>query len=272
MNVSTGNNLQNIRNNWVSMVNPLFQDIAFKLVNQVDWKWTSTPITKIPDNHLRDYQLFILAKIVSDDIEVSKQTGRSKLSPTLKIDEIWHMHLLRPSLYFNMCDIMLPNRITKIIDRTPESEADPQALKDERIKKTKEMMKFIFPSYETSSSSSSSLLPTSAVSTLFHNNVTFPPKSPSAPVVTAPVSYSSASSSSASSVLGKRSNDVEQVAIKRTSSSFSSSTTSPSSIVPVEDTTELFFGNEPDYPRMIFKIQRSQTVDYVMNHYCVNAS
>jgi hypothetical protein len=133
------------------------------------------------------------------------------------------------------------------------------------------MMKLIFPSYETSSSSSSSLLPTSAVSTLFHNNVTFPPKSPSAPVVTAPASYSSASSSSASSVLGKRSNDVEQVAIKRTSSSFSSSTTSPSSIVPVEDTTELLFGNEPDYPRMIFKIQRSQTVDYVMNHYCVNA-
>jgi hypothetical protein len=133
MNVSTGNNLQNICNNWVSMVNPLFQDIAFKLVNQVDWTWTSTSITKIPS----DYQLFILAKIVSDDIEVSKQTGRSKLSRTIKIDEIWHMHLLRPSLYLNMCDIMLPNRITKIIDHTPDLKLILKLLKMKELKKQK---------------------------------------------------------------------------------------------------------------------------------------
>jgi hypothetical protein len=270
MSSSTDRNVQNIINNWINLVNPLFQDLALKLVNEVDWSWTLNAYGKngkVPNHRLSDYQLFILAKVVSDDIEKSKETGRLKLSPTIGIDEIWHEHLLRPKAYYQMCDVMLANRITKIIDHTPESEGDLQAIKDERIKKTKEMMKFILPSYETDDSSGSS-------STSFQANLVSPLKSMNTAAATTVSSSAASPSTSFTSVLGKRSNTTEEVTNKCSSSSSTATSSSSlsSNVLFPENTVELLFGNEPDYPRMIFKIQRSQTVDYVMNHYCTNAN
>jgi hypothetical protein len=131
--------------NWHEHVRPVFQRLIIKLINEVDWSWTKTAWNsgeEIPAKKLQEYQLFILSKIITNDIEKSKDNKgiyHFLLLPTNEIEEIWKMHSLRPLSYSNMCQIMLQDRLNKMIDLPSVSELSNKTGSEGKVKHLKEV-------------------------------------------------------------------------------------------------------------------------------------
>jgi len=156
---------------WTERVEQKYEPLVDTLVNNCDWSWTNTArlINGRPvlASHIADYQVFILCKVITEDLKVDVETKRLRLSPTEQIDEVWHQHLLRPVSYYEMCrklyeakrklDVVegkggiLVDRMIDgldcIIDHTPESSNDSEEMKYERYKVTKSYLLKVCPGY-----------------------------------------------------------------------------------------------------------------------------
>lgn len=164
---------------WTNRVQEKYQPYVNCLINSCDWSWTQTAKDsarrRLTQAYIADYQMFILCKVITDDLQVDAETGRLKMSPTAGIDEVWHQHLLRPRIYFDMCyklhqvkqqldlsaeevkEISTEEHVGKgvsavspaafVIEHTPESDADSEAIKYARFKVFKSHVIQICPGY-----------------------------------------------------------------------------------------------------------------------------
>jgi hypothetical protein len=75
------------------------------------------------------------------------------LSPSVEVDEVWHEHMRRPVLYFQMCKLLIWRNETSdftlcLIDHTPNSEEDAEDVKEVRRQRTRDYMDLICPNWE----------------------------------------------------------------------------------------------------------------------------
>jgi hypothetical protein len=139
--------ISNRSDNWWENVREKDRPLAHKIVNECDWSWTES-IKKIPKEWVQQYQLFILCKIVANDIKLQEGNKRLFLSPSPEVDEVWHEHLKRPISYGTMCQTLLsdsgkPTTGLLLIDHTPESEEDDEEIKEERRERTNNYMELL---------------------------------------------------------------------------------------------------------------------------------
>jgi hypothetical protein len=139
--------ISNRSDNWWENVREKDRPLAQKIVNECDWSWTES-IKKIPKERVQQYQLFILCKIVANDIKLQEGNKRLFLSPSPEVDEVWHEHLKRPVSYGTMCQKLLshndkPATGLLLIDHTPESEEDDDEIKEERRERTINYMELL---------------------------------------------------------------------------------------------------------------------------------
>jgi hypothetical protein len=137
---------------WWENVREKDRQLADKIVFECDWSWTeSIPTLQVQQVH--QYQLFILCKIVANDIQMKDGATRLILSPSEKVDEVWHEHLKRPVSYFQMCKLLLWKNETSdyascLVDHTPNSEEDAEDVKEVRRQRTRDYMDLICPNWE----------------------------------------------------------------------------------------------------------------------------
>lgn len=81
-------------------------------VRNSDWSWFSSVSGKGTGEvfnrrlHLKDYQMFLLCKVIANDLRPMKNGGeeeRFRLVPTPQIDHIWRSHLRNPVDYNKFC-------------------------------------------------------------------------------------------------------------------------------------------------------------------------
>lgn len=96
-------------NTFIGSIQFEYQPLARALVENCDWSWTTDlpsprdPEAKLSVKQLRDYQLFLMSRVIARDIQKGEGNKRLFLSPTADIDYVWHEHLLYPILYAKMC-------------------------------------------------------------------------------------------------------------------------------------------------------------------------
>jgi small ubiquitin-related modifier len=111
----------------VSIHSPQHLELANTIVEKIDWTWVSS--TEL--DYVRDYQTFLLCKIASNDCTYAEGNSRLFLSPTLRVDSIWHCHIAKPDFYKQMCTVL-----GKFIDHCNDGANDSQSVKNERIDRT----------------------------------------------------------------------------------------------------------------------------------------
>jgi hypothetical protein len=137
---------------WWENVREKDRQLADKIVFECDWSWIeSIPTLQVQQIH--QYQLFILCKIVANDIQMKAGATRLILSPSAQVDEVWHEHMRRPVLYFQMCKLLIWKNETSdftscLIDHTPNSEEDAEEVKEVRRQRTRDYMDLICPNWE----------------------------------------------------------------------------------------------------------------------------
>jgi len=105
-------------------------DISF-LVPLLSSKLHSS--VKIPEL-LEEYKKFLALKIITEDT-----SEPLLLSPSALIDQVWHAHILHPLKYQAAC-----SALGALIDHNPAGSADPDIVRDKRLKLTKFIYRSVF--------------------------------------------------------------------------------------------------------------------------------
>eukprot|EP01031_Cornospumella_fuschlensis_P030646 gene30646-37030_t len=80
----------------------------------------------------------------ANDVQLKPGACRLLLSPTAEEDRVWHEHMLRPQLYFEMCKVLSGGGSDfKVLQHFPETVMDAASMKEARIRKTAEVKKSI---------------------------------------------------------------------------------------------------------------------------------
>eukprot|EP01031_Cornospumella_fuschlensis_P036042 gene36042-43710_t len=107
------------------------------------WRRSATG-TGISAQQLQDYQLFLLCKVAANDVQLKPGVCRLLLSPTAEEDRLWHQHMLRPQLYFEMCKVLSGGGSDfKVLQHFPETAMDSAAMKRVRLSQAEEVKKSI---------------------------------------------------------------------------------------------------------------------------------
>ena len=67
-----------------------------------------------------------------------------KFSPSPLVDQVWHAHIMRPSLYRAACGALMGTKGGELIDHDPDSANDSSEVKRERLRRTRVVYRIIF--------------------------------------------------------------------------------------------------------------------------------
>eukprot|EP01031_Cornospumella_fuschlensis_P032225 gene32225-38976_t len=124
-------------------VNDKYVGLAKRLEEECNWDW-AVQDESISAQLLQDYQLFLLCKVAANDVQLKVGACRLLLSPTAEEDRVWHEHMLRPQLYFEMCKVLSGGGSDfKVLQHFPETAMDSAAMKRLRLSKAEEVKKSI---------------------------------------------------------------------------------------------------------------------------------
>ena len=124
-------------------VNDKYIGLAKRLEEECNWDW-AVQDESISAQQLQDYQLFLLCKVAANDVQLKPGACRLLLSPTAEEDRVWHEHMLRPQLYFEMCKVLSGGGSDfKVLQHFPETAMDSAAMKRVRLSKAEEVKKSI---------------------------------------------------------------------------------------------------------------------------------
>jgi hypothetical protein len=153
----SGSKMSEEKGSWVEHVRTEHLSLAEKIVT-CDWSWFDSLERKgIKRKFLEEYQLFILCKLVANDIHCSSSSGKFTLSPSQEVENIWREHILRPTIYHSFCVTLLKSRFGTteeglqecIINYSPELSDDlPEEIQQRRTR-TVEYLKFLCPTWKT---------------------------------------------------------------------------------------------------------------------------
>lgn len=157
---------------------PDHQGIATILFRECDWSWIQQTrprpfsidvLNPTIRGQLRDYQMFLLCKIVAHDVQRQPGNTHFVLSATKEIDAMWRRHLLHPASYAATCHALaesMPTTATnkrgrednssnllfkELIDYEPWSESDElDEGRRSRIERFKTLAKLICPNFKFS--------------------------------------------------------------------------------------------------------------------------
>ena len=90
------------------------------------------------DQLLDAYQKFLALKVICGDTTVPQ-----KFSPSPLIDQVWHRHMMYPSLYNAACAKLL-GPIGGVVDHDPDAAKDDPVQKRERVKRTQVAYRILF--------------------------------------------------------------------------------------------------------------------------------
>ena len=105
-------------------------DVEADVMNNLD----SVPST-LKTLAVQEYKKFLHLKFIVGDTEVPAQ-----LSPSFLVDQVWHVHLLKPKLYAKFCQEVFEQLIDHDLDGTNSTDEK----KKERLLRTKELYKQVF--------------------------------------------------------------------------------------------------------------------------------
>jgi hypothetical protein len=128
--ISLDDSIRRTSNEFIRIVSlHSFQHIekAEMIAENISWNWIPAPKLEF----LLDYQVFLLCKIVANDLNYRDGNTRLMLSPTVEVDSIWHTHMLNPRAYQQMCTVL-----GGVVDHCYEGTDDTFSTKAERIEKT----------------------------------------------------------------------------------------------------------------------------------------
>ena len=90
------------------------------------------------DQLLDAYKKFLALKVICGDTTVPQ-----KFSPSPLIDQVWHRHMMYPSLYNAACAKLL-GPTGGVIDHDPDAANDDPVQKRERVKRTQVVYRILF--------------------------------------------------------------------------------------------------------------------------------
>ena len=90
------------------------------------------------DQLLDAYKKFLALKVICGDTTVPQ-----KFSPSPLIDQVWHRHMMYPSLYNAACAKLL-GPIGGVVDHDPDAAKDDPVQKRERVKRTQVAYRILF--------------------------------------------------------------------------------------------------------------------------------
>jgi hypothetical protein len=117
-----------------------------------DWNWTKDE-SRISESALLLYQLFLICKAETSDMQIKAGKDRFQFSPTKEIDAVWHAHIQRPLNYLQMHHALFHKELsetgkcieTLFIDRIPNSSTDNELTKNRQIHRLLGYMRYIYP-------------------------------------------------------------------------------------------------------------------------------
>lgn len=144
-----------IGDEWWTKVREEHRNFAKILEKECDWSWATNPqISDISPIHLTQYKLFLICKRIANDIVIPSERSRSVLSPTYEINEVWKQHVMRPTQYIKMCNVLLrgyhilgsadgTTSVVSVLEYTPESENDSHEIKEKRVQRMMQYLCFL---------------------------------------------------------------------------------------------------------------------------------